>query len=124
MSDPTVSDTPSEVSPAPDATLPPDENLDTLATATFRGATNLNDLLKLASDHCRRLVDCEVARIWVARRNGRRLVGRDFPEAPAGAAPAAPIEHRITRSEGLAGWAVTHEQPLRLGPADPRPALQ
>src|SRR6266542_5263285 len=99
MSDPNVSDTPREDAPtAPDATLPPDENLDTLATATFRGATNLNDLLTLASDHSRRLVDCEIARIWVARRNGRRLVARDFPADPA----APPHEHRITRSEGLA----------------------
>src|SRR6266516_5105515 len=126
MSDPIVSDTPREhAHTAPDATLPSDENLDTLATATFRGAANLNDLLELASDHCRRLLDCEIARIWVARRNGRRLVARDFPDAPAGEAPAAPpIEHRITRNEGLAGWAVTRGQPLRLGPQDPRPALQ
>src|SRR6266571_2531856 len=126
MSDPIVSDTPREDAPtAPDATLPPDENLDTLTMATFRGATNLNDLLELASDHCRRLVDCETARIWIARRNGRRLVARDFSDAPASGSPAAPPqEHRITRNEGLAGWAVTREQPLRLGPEDPRPAFQ
>ena len=126
MSDPIVSDTPREDAPsAPDATLPSDESLDTLAMATFRGAANLNDLLKLASDHCRRLVDCETARIWIARRNGRRLVARDFSDAPTSGSPAAPPhEHRITRNQGLAGWAVTREKPLRLGPEDPRPALQ
>src|SRR5262245_7401098 len=65
---------------APDAALEPFENLDTLATVSFRGATNLKDLLRLASRHCRRLVDSEIARIWLARRNGRRLVARDFAE--------------------------------------------
>src|SRR6266705_6817447 len=94
--------------------------LDTEATFTFRGATNLNDLLLLATRHCRRLVDCETARIWLLRRNGRRLVARDFPDDPAG----APVEHRRARGEGLAGWAITREQSVRLAPGDPRPPLK
>ena len=35
----------------------------------------------------------------------------------------APIEHRWSRGEGLAGWAIEHEQPLRLAPGEPRPEL-
>ena len=102
-----------------DAALRSLASLDSQATETFQGAANLNDLLRLATGHCRRLVDSESARIWLARRNGRRLVARDFPDEAGG----APIEHRQSRAEGLAGWAVTHEQSLRLGPGDPHPAL-
>jgi serine phosphatase RsbU (regulator of sigma subunit) len=103
-----------------DAALRSLSNLDTQAAVTFQGATNLNDLLRLATAHCHRLVDCESARIWLARRNGRRLVAREFPEDRESAA----VERRQARSEGLAGWAVTHQQSLRLGPDDPRPAFQ
>src|SRR5712692_3996656 len=70
---------------------------DTEATVTFHGAANLNDLLQLASRHCRRLVDCTTARIWLLRRNGRRLVARDFPDEREG----GPVEHRMGRGEGL-----------------------
>src|SRR5437899_2108797 len=103
-----------------DAALRSLSNLDTQAALTFRGAANLNDLLRLATGHCARLVDAETAHIWLARRNGRRLVTREFPEGGAG----APVERRKARGDGLAGWAVTHEQSLRLGPDDPRPPLQ
>jgi sigma-B regulation protein RsbU (phosphoserine phosphatase) len=103
-----------------DAALRSLTNLDTQAGLTFRGAANLNDLLRLATGHCARLVDAETAHIWLARRNGRRLVARDFPEGSSG----APVEQRKARGDGLAGWAVTHEQALRLGPNDPRPPLQ
>src|SRR5205814_428774 len=43
-------------------------------------AANLLELLRTASRHCRKLVDCRSARIWLARRGGARLVARDFPE--------------------------------------------
>ena len=56
-----------------DAALRSLASLDSQATQTFQGAVNLNDLLRLATGHCRKLVDCEVARIWLMRRNGRRL---------------------------------------------------
>src|SRR5213593_69800 len=39
----------------------------------FDASTNVSDLLRTAGRHCRKLVDCEVARIWVARRAGTRL---------------------------------------------------
>src|SRR6267142_6371633 len=103
-----------------DAALRSLANLDSQGALTFQGAANLNDLLRLATAHCARLVDCESARIWLARRNGRRLVAREYPENRQG----APFERRQARGDGLAGWAVTHQQPLRLGPEDPRPPLQ
>ena len=102
-----------------DAALRSLTQLDSQAAVTFQGAVNLNDLLRLATGHCRRLVDCETARIWLVRRNGRRLVAREFPQGAEG----APVEIRQAREEGLAGWAVTHEQSLRLGPGEPRPAV-
>src|SRR5436189_4094009 len=69
---------------------------------------HLLDLLRSLSRHCRRMLECEVARIWLARRGGARLVARDFPD---GEAPA--VEHRLARGEGLAGWVFTHDRPLR-----------
>src|SRR5262249_21794421 len=42
----------------------------------FDTSTNLSDLLRAAGRHCRKLVDCETARIWLARRAGTRLVAR------------------------------------------------
>jgi serine phosphatase RsbU (regulator of sigma subunit) len=78
-------------------------------------AANLNDLLKTSSRHCRKLVDCESVRIWVARRSGRRLVARDFPET--GESPVT--ETRIAPGEGLAGWVFAEQRALRLGKGDP-----
>src|SRR5262249_18164288 len=65
---------------------------------------------------CRRLVDCEVVRIWIARSGGRRLVAKDFE---AGQGP--PREVRLARGEGLPGYVMTHGEALRLAPDDPRP---
>lgn len=82
------------------------------------GTTRLQELLRTTSRHGRKLVDCEVARIWLARRGGRRLVARDFPEdGPA-------VELRLARGEGLAGWVLGSGETLRLSVADPRPTLK
>lgn len=83
-------------------------------------AANLNDLLKTSARHCRKLVHCETVRIWVARRGGRRLVARDYPDS--GAAPTQ--ELRIGPGEGLAGWVFAEQRPLRLAKGDPRPGLK
>ena len=132
MTDPTISKPPADPAAGPgeapavageggfDAALRSLASLDSQATMTFKGAVNLNDLLLLATNHCRRLVDSEIARIWLVRRSGRRLVAREFPQGADG----PPVEVRQAREEGLAGWAVVHEQSLRLGPGDPRPALR
>ena len=74
------------------------------------------DLLRASSKHCRRLVDAERVRIWVMRSLGRRLVAHEFEGEP-------PVVHRIGSGEGLAGWAISHRTPLRLGPGDARPEL-
>ena len=95
-------------------------SLGTLPGDAFQAHANLNDLLRAASRHVRRLVDARVVRIWVTRRSGERLVARVFDEAHGGLA----TELRRARGEGLAGWVIEHEQPLRLGPGDPRPMLQ
>ncbi|HEY3217085.1 MAG TPA: SpoIIE family protein phosphatase [Candidatus Eisenbacteria bacterium] len=84
------------------------------------GSEKFRELLRTLSVHCRRLLDCETARIWVARRGGARWIARDFPETPG----AAPVVHRVGRGEGLAGWVVNHGKSLWLGPADPRPTLE
>lgn len=80
------------------------------------GPERFQDLLRAASRQCRRLVDCESVRIWIARSGGRRLVARDFPE---GGGP--PRELRMGRGEGLAGWVMLEGTALRLAPGDPRP---
>src|SRR5258705_11037812 len=102
-----------------DAALRSLANLDSQAALTFQGAANLNDLLRLATGHLARLVDAASARIWLTRRNGRRLVAREFPDEGRG----DPIERRQARGDGLAGWAVTHLKALRLGARDPAPPL-
>src|SRR5437016_5668746 len=86
----------------------------------FRAAANFNDLLRAASRHCRRLVQCETARIWVMRRGGRRLVARDFVDD----GDRHGAERRLGRGEGLAGWAIENERSLRLEDHDPRPELR
>jgi sigma-B regulation protein RsbU (phosphoserine phosphatase) len=80
--------------------------------------TRFDDLVRAASRHCRRLVDAERVRIWVARRGGRRLVARETAEDDR---PGT--EYRLGRGEGLAGWTMVHGQALRLGASDPRPEL-
>ena len=81
------------------------------------GPERFLDLLRAASRQCRRLVECETVRIWVARSGGRRLVARDFTNAVG-----APPELRQNRGEGLAGWVMLRGEALRLAPGDPRPA--
>ena len=103
-----------------DVTLRTISALGTLTSEAFHASTHFNDLLRAASRHCRRLVGSRVARIWIVRRGGRRLVSREFTEEASG----APIERRVGRGEGLAGWVVLMEQPLRLAPADARPEVR
>src|SRR5437867_4624502 len=117
--------------PAPNASENPDmdESVITLQTVSalgtrtsdaFHAATNLTDLLRSATRHVRRLVGARKVRIWIARRGGRRLVARDFP--PEGDGP--PTVHWIASDEGLAGWAISREQAVRLGPGDRRLQLK
>lgn len=80
------------------------------------GPERFQELLRAATRQCRRLVDCETVRIWVARSGGRRLVAKDFPEAGG-----LPRELRVNRGEGLAGWVMLEGSALRLAPGDPRP---
>ncbi len=84
----------------------------------FEGSSNLLELLRTAGRHSRKLVNCEVARIWLARRGGRRLVARDFPET------GDPVVHRIAPDQGLAGWVFTEKRSLRLADGEPRPAFR
>ena len=95
---------------------PLDAQLDRLAE---RGAT-LGDLTRAASRHCRRVLHCEVARVWIPRRGGRRLVSQDV--ADQGDEPKA--SYRLRRGEGLAGWAIAHGQMLRLGPGELPPEFK
>ncbi len=92
--------------------------LGTPAGDSFQSDANLNDLLRAASRHVRRLVECRLVRIWVARRAGQRLVARVFDEEHGGISG----ELRLARGEGLAGWAIAQERSLRLGPGEPPPA--
>ncbi len=94
--------------------------LGTLTSEAFHPSTHFNDLLRAASRHCRRLVGSRVARIWIVRRGGRRLVAREFSDEVS----SAPVERRTGRGEGLAGWAVQKEQSLRIAPGDPRPEVR
>lgn len=80
------------------------------------GPERFQELLRAATRQCRRLVDCETVRIWVARSGGRRLVACDFPDEGA-----LSRELRTGRGEGLAGWVMLEGRALRLAPGDPRP---
>ncbi len=80
------------------------------------GPERFTELLRAATRQCRRIVDCETVRIWIARSAGRRLVARDFPEEGG-----PPRELRMSRGEGLAGWVMLEGRALRLAPGDPRP---
>jgi sigma-B regulation protein RsbU (phosphoserine phosphatase) len=118
MSEPTLPDTPMPHVPSPsDIALRTLSALGTSSSEAVGDSSSFTDLLRAASRHCRRLVDAERVRIWVARRGGRRLVGREF----AGDSDLAGTEVRVAGGEGLAGWAIAHQQPLRLTGADPRP---
>src|SRR2546423_3960405 len=105
--------------PEPASSLPTAQPEPEGALGSRPGETSdLDDVLRRASRNALRLVDAETARIWIARRGGRRLVAREFPEDNGSA-----TERRLGAGEGLAGWAIGHEQPLRLGPDDARPPL-
>ena len=110
----------SEPAPGPpaahDAGLPRISVQSLIGPDGIAGPERFQDLLRAASRQCRRLVDCETVRIWIARSGGRRLVARDFPE---GGGP--PRELRMGRGEGLAGWVMLEGAALRLAPGDPRP---
>jgi serine phosphatase RsbU (regulator of sigma subunit) len=97
---------------------PPPDGPSTWSELGFRSASSFLDLLRGASRHCRRLVDCEVARIWLVRRAGSKLVARDFPDG----VDAPPVVHRLGRGEGLAGWVLAHRRPIRLRHGDGLPA--
>jgi len=99
-----------------DGALPRISALALLGPEGLHAPGHLGDLLQAASRQCRKLVDCESARIWLSRRGGTRLVARDYP-AGGGAAR----EERVPRGEGLAGWAMTHQQPLRLATGQATP---
>jgi phosphoserine phosphatase RsbU/P len=82
-------------------------------------ATNLLELLRATTRRIRKQLDCEVVRIWIARRGGARLVAQEFP----GDGRSGPIELRLGRGEGLAGWVMAHDAPLRLASGDAPPDL-
>jgi serine phosphatase RsbU (regulator of sigma subunit) len=101
----------------PEGLLPRISAMGLLGPEGVNAPGHFDDLLNSASRQCRKLVDCERARIWVARRAGQRLVAREFP---GGGGPA--LERRVAREEGLAGWVVSHQQPLRLAHGQAPPA--
>jgi len=80
------------------------------------GPERFREFLRAASKQCRRLVDCDVVRIWVVRSGGRRIVAWDFPEG------SPPRELRRNRAEGLAGWVLRTGESLRLTAGEPRPS--
>lgn len=105
--------------PAPiaaDPVLPRISALTLLGPEGISGPDHLVELLRDATLQCRNLVDCEVVRIWVSRRGGRRLVARDFAEDGR-----TPLERRQGPDEGLAGWAIKHQSALRLGAGEAPP---
>jgi sigma-B regulation protein RsbU (phosphoserine phosphatase) len=81
---------------------------------------NLNDLLAVAARRCAELVGARRARVWVQKWPGSRLSSVD-PEGPDG---TVRTELRLAPGEGLAGRAISRGELLRLGPGDPRPALE
>jgi serine phosphatase RsbU (regulator of sigma subunit) len=92
------------------------------------GPERFREFLRAASRQCRKLVDCEIVRIWVVRSGGRRLVAWDFPSgtpgpagAPGTAGAGSPRELRQGRTEGLGGWVLSSGQSLRLGAGEARP---
>lgn len=111
-------DPPTGTPPSPlDAALPRISIQSLIGPDGIVGPERFNDLLRAATRQCRRLVDCEHVRLWLARSAGRRLVARDFPESGG-----EPTEVRMPRGEGLAGWVLERGESLRLTAADPAPA--
>lgn len=102
-----------------DAALHPFSLLGPIPPDAQEPGERFDDLLRSALRHCQRLVRCRTVRIWVLRRGGRRLVARLFDDHSG----ALTDELRRAPGEGLAGWVIAHEQPLRLAPDDARPAL-
>jgi serine phosphatase RsbU (regulator of sigma subunit) len=133
MSEPTTPVQPTPSTPAgssvpavPEVHRVPGPSPDSLPAALVQvgesehAAANLNELLKTSTRHCRRLVDCETVRIWLARRGGRRLVAREFSDGGDGHS----VERRLASGEGLVGWVFTHQRPLRLATGETPPVLK
>jgi sigma-B regulation protein RsbU (phosphoserine phosphatase) len=108
---------PARAAPSPERSLAALPGVLAMLGEPAEGTTRLQELLRTTSRHGRKLVDCEVARIWLARRGGRRLVARDFPD------DGPPVELRLARGEGLAGWVASSGETLRFTAADPPPTL-
>ena len=102
--------------PATETALPRISAQSLIGPDGIAGPERFNDLLHAATRQCRRLVDCETVRIWLARSGGRRLVARDFTDSSG-----PPREVRQARGEGLAGYVMSTGESLRLAPDDPRP---
>lgn len=110
-------DPPTGTSPAPPESALPRISIQSLiGPGGIVGPERFDDLLRTATRQCRKLVDCEHVRIWLARSAGRRLVARDYPEGGG-----APIEVRMPREEGLAGWVIRRGESLRLAPGEGAP---
>ncbi len=109
---------PSQPSPGSDIALRTITALGDIAGDGFQAATHMDDLLQAVIRHTQKVVGAETVRVWLARRGGRRLVAREFP--PQG----EPVERRLRRGEGLAGWVIGLGEPLRLTAAGPRPEFR
>jgi len=101
---------------APETTLPRISVETLIGPEGISGPERFLEFLRAATRQCRRLVDCEIVRIWVVRSGGRRLVAWEFPEG------SAARELRRNRGEGLSGWVLASGEALRLTAAEPRPA--
>jgi serine phosphatase RsbU (regulator of sigma subunit) len=113
----TMKPLPGDDEPDNEITLKTIGAIGTQTSEAFHAETNFTDLIRTVVVNLKRLVDAETARVWITRRGGRRLVTTEFPP------DRPPVERRVRGGEGLAGWAVLHEQSLRLGPKDPRPEI-
>jgi sigma-B regulation protein RsbU (phosphoserine phosphatase) len=109
--------------PTAPAPVPPSRGLETVAdaigAAEAAAGDHLLDVLRTADRQCRRLLQCRTVRIWIARRGGARLVAQEFPADGDG----PPVEQRLARGEGLAGWVLAQRTPLRL-PSEADPVFQ
>jgi len=113
---PAAAPAPSAAAAGPAGPVEPATPLD-LTAASFRSATSFLELMRSSSRFCARLLDCEVARIWTARRGGTRLVARDFVES------GPPVVHRLAKGRGLAGWVLAEGRALRLVAGETAPGL-